>query len=87
MTFDSDSAAMLNDGICTLISSYLKTKSAEAGDCTVTCDVAAAAPGVARGGDFAARLPGGAAPWTGRQRFEISFATAAGTTKFPFMRT
>jgi flagella basal body P-ring formation protein FlgA len=25
---------------------------------------------------------GGAAPWTGRQRFEISFATATGTAKF-----
>jgi flagella basal body P-ring formation protein FlgA len=79
---DTDGAEILNDGIRELIASYLKTKSAEAESCTVACQVpprhlASLATATSR-----PVCQGGIAPWTGRQRFEVSFATAAGATKF-----
>lgn len=78
----SEDSAAVGDGIRALISNYLKTKSAEAGSWSVSCEVpprhfAALASATSR-----PVCQGGAAPWTGRQRFEISFATAAGTATF-----
>jgi flagella basal body P-ring formation protein FlgA len=81
-SLDSDNAAALNEGVCTLISSYLKTKSAEAGSCTVKCDLAARHLASLAAATSRPVCNGGAAPWTGRQRFEISFATGAGAAKF-----
>jgi flagella basal body P-ring formation protein FlgA len=73
---------VLKDGICSLISSYLKTRTIDAGSCTVTCEVPERYLALLANATSRPNCQGGAAPWTGRQRFEISFATAAGSTKF-----
>jgi flagella basal body P-ring formation protein FlgA len=80
---DSESAAILNDGIRALISLYLTSKSAEAGGYTVTCDLQPRHLASLANATSRPVCTGGAAPWTGRQRFEISFATAEGATKIP----
>jgi flagella basal body P-ring formation protein FlgA len=79
---DSDGAAILSDGVATMISNYLKTKSADAASWTVTCDLPPRHAASLAAATSRPVCKGGAAPWTGRQRFEISFATAKGTTKF-----
>jgi flagella basal body P-ring formation protein FlgA len=81
-SLDSESAAVLHEGICTLISSYLKTRSAEAGSCTITCDVAPRHLAMLASATSRPECGGGSPPWTGRQRFEISFATGRGSEKF-----
>jgi flagella basal body P-ring formation protein FlgA len=79
---DSDGAAILSDGVATMISNYLTTKSADAASWTVTCDLPPRHAASLAAATSRPVCKGGAAPWTGRQRFEISFTTAKGTTKF-----
>lgn len=79
---DSTGAATINEGLCRLISSYLKTKSPEAGTYTVTCQLPPRHLASLAGAMSQPSCQGGAAPWTGRQRFEISFESDAGPTTF-----
>jgi flagella basal body P-ring formation protein FlgA len=80
---DPSQAESLSQDVRQLIAGYLSTKSAEASQCEVDCDVAerhlsllqtAKSSPVCSGGDF---------PWTGRQRFVIAFTTNQGEVRVP----
>jgi flagella basal body P-ring formation protein FlgA len=73
----------LREEVKRIVSNYVIEKTGEAAEWRVTCEVstrylaqldAATSPPV---------CSGGTAPWTGRQQFIISFATAAGAVRIP----
>lgn len=82
-TIEPESAVVLADGIQTLILNHLATQSADASRCEVECDVPERHLVLLASATSKPNCTGGIAPWTGRQRFEISFTTANGAVKFP----
>jgi flagella basal body P-ring formation protein FlgA len=81
-TLDAETAATLKDGVHALIASHLATKSADAQKFTISCEVADRHLAMLAAAKSRPTCTGGAAPWTGRQRFEIVFTTSAGSAKF-----
>ncbi|MCI0332235.1 MAG: flagellar basal body P-ring formation chaperone FlgA [Planctomycetes bacterium] len=80
---DMKTRAVLRDGVRSLIANYLHTKTGDAGDWTVMCDVAERHLTLLQTATTRPTCVGGTAPWLGRQRFVILFATANGPTQFP----
>ncbi len=80
---DMKTRAMLSDGIRNLMANYLRTKTGDAGNWTITCDVAERHLALLQTATTRPTCAGGTAPWSGRQRFVISFATANGPNQFP----
>jgi flagella basal body P-ring formation protein FlgA len=79
---DTETAATLKDGIHTLIANHLATKSIDTQKLAVSFDVADRHLTTLAAATSRPTCTGGTAPWTGRQRFEIAFTTAAGAAKF-----
>jgi flagella basal body P-ring formation protein FlgA len=80
---EPEDAGVLTEGVRTLILNHLAAQSADANRCDVECDVAERHLALLASATTKPKCTGGAAPWTGRQRFEISFATANGAVRFP----
>jgi flagella basal body P-ring formation protein FlgA len=78
-----DTTAVVNEAIGTLISKYLKTKSSDAESWSVQCEIPKRHAAALAAATSAPICDGGRAPWTGRQRFEISFGSPHGTTRIP----
>jgi flagellar basal body P-ring formation protein FlgA len=76
-------AERLNGEIRELIAAHLDTKTGRALDSTVTCEIADRHLMLLAAATSPLVCQGGGAPWTGRQRFEISFTTANGPVKAP----
>jgi flagella basal body P-ring formation protein FlgA len=66
-----------------IISNYIDARTGQAGGWRVTCDVPARHLAKLDSASSPPACSGGAAPWTGRQQFLISFQTAEGAVQFP----
>jgi flagella basal body P-ring formation protein FlgA len=80
---EPDTANVLTNGVRTLISNHLAKQSVDESRCELECDVTERHLALLATATTKPRCTGGAAPWTGRQRFEISFTTPNGAAKFP----
>jgi flagella basal body P-ring formation protein FlgA len=75
--------ARLNGEVRELIAGHLDTQTGRAMDVAVTCEIADRHLMLLAAATSPLECQGGAAPWTGRQRFEISFATTEGPVNVP----
>jgi flagella basal body P-ring formation protein FlgA len=75
--------ARLNGEVRELIASHLDTQTGRAMDVAVNCEIADRHLMLLAAATSPLECQGGAAPWTGRQRFEISFTTTEGPVKVP----
>ncbi len=73
----------LRDELTRIISSYLDMKTGQAGGWRITCEVPARHLAQVDSASSPPTCSGGAPPWTGRQKFIISFQTAEGGVQFP----
>jgi flagella basal body P-ring formation protein FlgA len=80
---EPENADVLADGVPTLILNHLNRQSTDASRYEVECEVAERHLALLASAKTKPKCTGGAAPWTGRQRFEISFATPDGAVRFP----
>jgi flagella basal body P-ring formation protein FlgA len=76
-------AARLSGEVRELIASHLDMKTGRAMDVTVDCEIADRHLMLLAAATSPVDCQGGAAPWTGRQRFELSFNTTDGPVKVP----
>lgn len=65
------------------IASYLTSATGKPGPWEVTCNVMAGQVAQLHGATTPLECRGGRAPWTGRQRFVVSFATSRGRVQLP----
>lgn len=79
---DSQAIARLNDDVRSLIARHLKTKFREASHYEIHCDVPQRHIMLLHSATSPPVCEGGTAPWTGQQRFELSFNTPSGPAKF-----
>lgn len=76
-------AKLLREELNRLITAYLNTKCDDVGQWRVGCEVADRHLAVLNAATSPPVCSGGAAPWTGRQRFLVSFQTRNGATQIP----
>lgn len=78
-----DVAEQLGDQFRQAIVTYLTSKAGRAGAWRVSCDIGERYLAMLRSATSAPQCQGGSEPWTGRQRFVISFSTAGGVEQVP----
>jgi flagella basal body P-ring formation protein FlgA len=80
---DETSIRALRTQLQHAIENHLISKTGKAGPWQVTCNAAPAQLAQLRGANSPVECQGGREPWTGRQRFTISFTTPQGVVQFP----
>lgn len=80
---DAEQTNDLREHVRGIVVSYLKSKTAQAAAWDVTCDVAERHLATLEAATSPPVCQGGSPPWTGRQRFVISFTTNEGTVQVP----
>jgi flagella basal body P-ring formation protein FlgA len=80
---DPKQVESLRQDVQRLVEAYLSTKPSVDAGREVACDVAERHLAMLQTAKSAPVCSGGSAPWTGRQRLVISFATAHGQAQFP----
>jgi flagella basal body P-ring formation protein FlgA len=73
----------LREEVKRIISNYVVEKTGEAAEWRVTCEVSARYLAQLDAATSPPVCSGGTAPWTGRQQFIVSFATAEGAARIP----
>jgi flagella basal body P-ring formation protein FlgA len=84
-TIDDARAKELRDQLNGLVGSYVNLKSGKAGPWQVDCDVENRHLALFNAASSVPVCSGGSEPWTGRQRFLISFSTTDGPVQLPIL--
>jgi flagella basal body P-ring formation protein FlgA len=80
---DERTASALRNQLQTAIESYLRAKTNSAGPWQVSCNIPAVQLAQLRDAASPIACQGGCEPWTGRQRFTVSFSSKHGVVQFP----
>ncbi len=84
-TLDSTRAAEIQSQIKSMIADYLNGKSGKVQQWTIECDLADRELAKLALAQSSPTCLGGSEPWTGRQRFLVSFMTAEGRVEVPLV--
>jgi len=80
---DATRSGTLHDDICGLLTQHVSTNAGRGGAWRVTCDIPDRHLALFEAATTAPSIEGGGSPWSGRQRFTVSFKTADGPVQFP----